>query len=204
MAPLIELSTFSVVSTTDLRFPPEFLQTLPCGLHRAPLDRAAELLPELVSLYDSAPVDDPSEYEIDVKIHMLMPREYPCIPNWHCDNVPRDGGKLRYDLAEPEPSMLVWISGDPQTEFLADGLSVSTPADHGALGSLVSGLDTKLIPPQTWCRFDRLTPHRGRQADRNCWRVFARITPKSIAPARPVISQVRRHAQVYLPSDFHW
>lgn len=209
MTTAITLTTPTPVATTDLQYSADLLQTLPCGLFRAPLYRAAELLPELADLYETAPVEIPQDFEIDVKIHMLMRGQYPCIPNWHCDNVPRIEGRLRYDLAEPDPGMFVWISGPPQTQFLARELELDdAPGTHGDLADMLENrypdAPRMTIGPNTWYRFDRLTPHRGRQVQESCWRIFARLTPKSITPQRPVLSQIRRHAQVYLPSNFHW
>lgn len=43
-------------------------------------------MPDLKPLFDSCPIKDGV---IDVKIHMLMPNQYPCIPNWHYDLVPQ-------------------------------------------------------------------------------------------------------------------
>ena len=49
------------------------------------------------------------------------------------------------------------------------------------------------------------TPHRGTQATENVWRVFVRLTHKSITPVSPVTNYIRRHCQVYLdPTTFSW
>lgn len=205
---MIQLTAPTAVRTTDLQYDATLLQTLPCGLFRAPLDEAQNLLPELRALYNTAPVpfEDWAKWELDIKIHMLMPGQYPCIPNWHCDNVPRIDGKLCYDKADPDVPMYIWISSGPETEFLQRPHECFTPTDHGQLRELIGWMGTPRfrLQPQTWYRFDQLSPHRGHAATENCWRIFARLTPREIAPGRPVISKIRRHAQVYLPSDFHW
>ena len=208
------MRTFKPAEKTNLYFANFLLQGLPCGLHRAKLSEAYELLPELAPLYESAPVSDPEHWEIDLKIHMLMKGQFPCIPNWHCDNVPRDaGGKLIYNfpIDYEEPPMFVWISGVPRTLFLADSYETPFfPSSHGELANAIHALQRKgeikfaELPAQTWCTFDRHTPHAGQAASANGWRIFARLTNRIVLSERPVISKIRRHAQVYLPSDFHW
>lgn len=203
--------------TKNIYFPDnEELSSMPCGLHRGSYCEFRSLFPELVDPLLLAPVKDLKEYEIDLKIHMLMKGQYPCIPNWHCDNVPRDAdGNLKYgEVQEDAPPMLLWLSGKPTTEFLIGPETIDGILDHGVLNDALLWLErkyaeegygmTQRIPEKTWVSMDQRTPHRGTAATENCWRVFIRLTHKSIAPARPVYSTIRRHCQVYLPHDFHW
>lgn len=209
----MKLTTLNKVSHTNLNWPQDTLQSLPCGLHRASLSEAYYLLPELSDLYDSAPIENPDDWEIDIKIHMLMKGQFPCIPNWHCDHVPRNSSNnLRYDKIDDRIApMFVWISNGPQTEFLPEDLNYfGTIENHGYLNSLLTEyekngiMEPTKMKPQTWYQMAQNTPHRGTSSDQYQWRVFARLTHKSILPDRPVISKIRRHAQVYLPHDFHW
>lgn len=205
----MKLSTFSIVKQTSFDIARVNLSVLPCGLFRCPLNQAANVLPELSELYDSAPVTDPENWELDLKIHMLMANQYPCIPNWHCDNVPRENGKLRYDLIPVDaPDMFLWVSDSPLTEFLEYETNIGrTLTDHSEIAKLIGEyqLSTKFIPAQTWVSMKQNTPHRGTLAKGHTWRVFARLTHKSISPARPVDSIIRRHSQVYLDSNtFTW
>lgn len=204
------LATYRKGSYAPFKLPEGVLQRMPCGLHRANLTDAYELMPELAALFATAPVDCPEEWEVDVKIHMLMQGQYPCIPNWHCDNVKRDeSGKLEYGFVDSDsPPMLLWVSNAPVTLFLAETQRQdSTPENHGELHKYIEAqqFQTRELPEQTWCWMPRNAPHRGQQClDKLTWRIFVRLTHKSILPARPVVSEVRRHAQVYLPHDFHW
>ncbi len=204
------LSTFDVIKPSPIDLSKINLSTLHCGLFRCPLDSAAILLPELEELFESVPVDDPKQYEIDVKIHMLMKDQYPCIPNWHCDNVPRDrDGKLDYGSVDLDnPKMLLWVSDEPTTEFLLHNTNIGRVLkDHGEIAPIIANynLETRRIPTQTWISMDQLTPHRGTKALGHTWRIFARVTHKSMAPQRPVDSMIRRHSQVYLDaSTFTW
>lgn len=203
------LTSFHAERSTNLTYSPETLQQLPCGLFRAPLDQAYRLMPEFAELYDSAPVERPDQWELDLKIHMLMKNQYPALPNWHCDNVPRDSsGKLDYDsIDDDNPRMLLWISGGPHTEFLSHSDRFEDFSNHGEMADVIREAKphTVLLPSNTWVSMDQMTPHRAVAAREHTWRVFARLTHRSIAPQRPVLSMMRRHCQVYLdPTTFSW
>lgn len=206
------LSTFKKVGApTCIHYAPELLQTLPCGLHRAPLDKAMELMPAFWELYESCPVprEEWDQWEIDLKIHMLMPLQYPCIPNWHCDNVPRKDGVLDYSKIDQEtPPMYLWISSGPNTEFLKKpGTTKRDIKSHEQLAALIRrcALKTEELPSQQWVAMKQNTPHRGTLSEAHSWRVFVRLTHKSIASDRPVIDHIRRHCQVYLDArTFAW
>ncbi|MGD9725446.1 MAG: hypothetical protein AB7L09_00915 [Nitrospira sp.] len=198
----MQLDTFYPGPKTDLHFPVSLLCTLPCGLISCPLDYAYTALPELKGLYDSAPVDDPKDWIIDVKIHMLQPDTFPCIPDWHTDAVPRGAdGKTQFDNVTPEAPMWLWVSGHPETVFAANKTELDRIDTHGDLADNKDKFDVQMCEAQRWYRFTQLSPHRGRAAEKFCWRIFARITHKSIAPKNPTGSVVRRHAQVYLDSS---
>jgi len=209
-----------VISLTDIKFDEAVLSTDHCGLFRAPLHLAAALMPSMADLIASCPIDAAyrADWELDVKVHMLMRDQYPCIPNWHCDNVPRTDG-TRYDLvgshdgtfdygAGRDIPMFLWVSDEPTTEFLAEELQVpETPGSHADVAFDIQqwAPRTQRIQANAWYSMDQRTPHRGRAAEHGGWRVFARLTHKSIAPSRPVLSVIRRHTQVYLEADhFTW
>jgi hypothetical protein len=179
------------------------------GTHRGSFGCVLTHMPHIADIIKDSPVFDRiDEYEIDIKVHMLMRGQYPCIPNWHCDNVPRlDTGELKYDAidGDAEP-MYLWVSGAPTTEFLSTGVQIPDVESHGELAEFIEfmGLSTFKIPERTWVQMDQRTPHRGTAATKHCWRIFVRLTHKSLTPARPVHSTLRRHSQVYLPQDFHW
>lgn len=138
-----------------------------------------ELIPQLQFTID--------DYLIDVKVHMLMPEEFPCIPNLHRDFVPRDEERnLRPDLITGE-KMYLWISGAPFTEFINKGKV--TP-----------------IEAQKWIEFSQNDWHRGVQSDIHTWRCFIRAIPKKfVHPNTLNVGTIRRHTQVYLDSKkFKW
>lgn len=198
----MELDTFYPGPKTDLTFTDELLCTLPCGLISCPLPVAYATLPELAPLYDSCPVEVPEDWVIDVKIHMLQPETFPCIPDWHCDAVPRGpDGKTQFDKTTPEAPMWLWVSGHPETRYAANKAVVGLIESHADLAANSDKFNVQMCEPQRWYRFTQLSPHQGRAAEKFCWRIFARITHKSIAPKNPTSSVIRRHAQVYLDSS---
>jgi hypothetical protein len=141
-------------------------------------------MPDMGAIISSFP-DAKDDFIWDVKVHMLMPGQYPCIPNWHYDNVPRVNNKQDFDLIKPDLPMWLWVSGEPLTEFRFGGK----------------------IKPQTWHRFTQKDEHRGSVSRDFTWRGFIRATHKDIYLGRPkqVTNPVRRHSQVYLDvNSFSW
>lgn len=138
-----------------------------------------ELLPEL-----ELPVSD---YVIDVKIHMLMPNQYPCIPNWHFDFMPRDSKGDRVPAKASPLKMYIWLSGSPLTLYKNE-----------------SGEFTK--PAQQWHSFTQKDLHRGQMSEEHTWRCFIRVIPKEFVHTTTTnVGQVRRHTQVYCDSrKFKW
>lgn len=151
-----------------------------CGVHQAPIDKVIELMPDLAPIFETFP-DISSNFTWDVKVHMLMPRQYPCIPNWHTDNVPRLHGIQQYNLIKPDLPMYLWLSGPPLTQF-----------KHG------------YVTAQKWVRFTQLDEHRGTASSDFCWRGFIRATHKGIQEPK-TSDWLRKHCQVYLDAEtYQW
>lgn len=152
-----------------------------CGVHQAPIAEVFRLMPDLEHMIIKTFPDDLESFTWDIKVHMLLPRQYPCMPGWHCDNVPREDGIQRFDLIRPELPMYIWISGGPQTQF-----------KHGYL------------EPKKWFRFHQTDEHRGQAASEFVWRAFIRATHKNIQQPKKSDWQ-RRHCQVYLDAaTYQW
>lgn len=151
-----------------------------CGVHQASFEKTIELMPVLMPILDAFP-DNVDKFTFDVKVHMLMPGQYPCIPNWHTDFVPRVNGLQRFDLVTPQYPMYLWVSGGPLTQF-----------KHG------------FVLPNCWHRFTQLDEHRGLPASEFTWRCFIRATHQEIQ--KPKKSDwLRRHTQVYVNADtYQW
>jgi len=173
------------------------LPTLGCGLHRIPITDFLSVKdsseyycfePVIRELLDQIGNPKGEGLVMDLKIHMLMPKQYPCIPNWHCDLVPRDeNGERDFSKVETEKPIYLWVSGAPLTQImLFDGITYS-------------------ITPKKWLEIDQLTIHRGRPSEEHCWRAFIRVAHESIMPPNPPDKVNRRHSQVYLDADsFEW
>lgn len=151
-----------------------------CGIHQAPFSEVLKLMPDLEEILKTFP-DTPTHFTWDVKVHMLMPNQYPCIPNWHTDNVPRINGIQKFDLIDIKYPMYAWISGPPLTQF-----------KHG------------FLTPGKWHRFTQADEHRGTMSGDFCWRGFIRATHLEIL--RPKEGPwIRRHCQVYCDSQsYQW
>lgn len=164
------------------------LSKLPAGLFHCPLSKVKELIPELVPIIQKAPIYPDEKYIVDAKIHMLMPNQWACIPNWHYDNIPRDkNNKQMMSKRDVNKKMFLYVSGEPLTEFIrAGGLPMSVPAS-------------------TWIEFDQWDLHRGTMSKIHTWRLFIRLTPEPLLkPAKPS-DWLRKHSQVYLDtSNFTW
>lgn len=160
-----------------------------CGLFHTPFKEAYSLMPDLKNIFDSAPVIKNESYVVDVKIHMLMPNQWPCIPNWHYDHIPRDEElNQRFDLVEADKVMFMWVSGEPLPEFRNIGNQPFTK-----------------VPERTWFPFTQLDEHRGTMSKIHTWRTFIRLTPQSILRPAPTDKWIRRHVQVYLDiNKFKW
>lgn len=163
------------------------------GVMLCSFDRTKELMPEVAPILDELLDSDmlelnPSQYAVDVKIHMLMPNTYPCIPNWHRDFMPRNSDNKRVPAKPSDLSMFMWLSGPPLTEYMdEDG-------------------NTYQKEPQVWHSFTQRDLHRGVMSEEHTWRCFIRVIPADfIHEITKNVGQIRRHTQVYLDAGkFTW
>jgi hypothetical protein len=155
-----------------------------CGVHQASGDELFEHMPDLKEMIVNTFPERINNFIWDVKVHMLMPNQYPCIPNWHFDNIPRVNNKQDFGLVRPDLPMYLWISDTPLTEFR----------------------DGRVVEPKSWNKFTQEDEHRGTMSGSFCWRGFIRATHKGIMPQVPKNrDNLRRHSQVYLDSsNFSW
>ena len=144
-----------------------------CGVRKAPISTVKELMPDLIPLLETFP-EDPAAFTWDVKVHLLMPMQFPCIPNWHHDCVPTVDGVPQLDLAKPDLPIYLWVSGLPVPEF-----------------------EEGFVRPRVWHKFNQMDRHRGVAATAHCWRGFIRAAHVGIEPPK-AIDHIRRHCQVYL------
>ena len=161
------------------------------GIMLCTFEQTREFMPEAMPMLEELIPHlehDADEYVVDVKVHMLMPGEYPCIPNWHRDFVPRDKDRKKIPSQITGDKMYLWVSGAPYTEFKKDPVRVET-------GEF------------TWTEFTQLDLHRGVKSEIHTWRCFIRVIPKKfIHPGTLNVGTIRRHTQVYIeePDRFRW
>lgn len=150
-----------------------------CGVHQAPIEVLCALMPDLIPVLSTFP-ENQFDFTWDVKVHMLMPRMYPCIPNWHQDFCPRVGGIQRPELAD-DTRMYLWLSGPPLTEFRGG-----------------------FVRPREWVKFTPKDEHRGTPSGDFCWRGFIRAVDRKLLAPR-TSNFLRRHSQVYLDAgEYTW
>jgi hypothetical protein len=154
-----------------------------CGVHQATIQEFAKHMPEVASMVVETFPEYADDFIWDVKVHMLMPGQYPCIPNWHYDNIPRVNNEQDFSLIRPDLPMYLWISGGPLTEFR-----------------------DRELKAQEWFRFTQEDEHRGVECRVFCWRGFIRGTHKGLMPTeKRGHNPLRRHSQVYLDANkFKW
>ncbi len=159
-----------------------------CGVMLCDYNKTIELMPEseevLKPLFDSGLLELPKEdYVIDIKVHMLMPHEFPCIPNWHCDFIPRDSNGKKDESRITGEKMYLWVSGTPRTEF-REKPEVIKPGGF------------------SWAVMDQRSEHRGVMSTEFTWRCFMRVIPrKFIHASTKNVGTLRRHTQVYLDAN---
>ncbi len=162
-----------------------------CGIMLCDYDLTSELMPEVLPIIDELIPYlqyDRGRYLIDVKVHMLMPEQYPCIPNWHTDFVPRNCNLKKQPENITGDKMYLWVSGAPKTEFKNGYKKIKTEN-------------------YTWIEFDQYSVHRGTKSKIHTWRCFIRLIPKEFIHNTTInIGSVRRHSQVYIddPAHFRW
>lgn len=155
---------------------------------------------------------------IDSRVHMLMPRWYPCVPGWHHDDVPRtrSDGQPNYGPGQfRSEHIMALVNGGACPTVFALGSAEFIEPDLGQVvyehfHRQVEGLirDARLreesAPSNRLIRFDDRTWHRGSAAVANGWRFFIRASRYYSPDGTPVprgnprTNEVRRQVQVYM------
>lgn len=165
-----------------------------CGVIQGECSDVLKLMPDLKGLLETFP-DNPEDYIWDVKVHMLFPNQFPCIPNWHRDMIPRDEN-MKEDESKitPEYPMYLWLSGAPLTKFRNE-----------------EGKEFEVVP-QEWFKFTQLDWHCGQPSTEFVWRGLVRACHKKLGISNKNVNNpfgrkevLRRHTQVYLDANnFKW
>lgn len=168
----------------NIMFSQDSIRQMHNGLIKCPLDEVGDWMPEILPVLKTCPLPH-QNYVVDSKVHMLMPGQFPCVPNWHGDAIPRDAdGQLLIDECDDNQRMFLWLSGPPITEFQ----------------------DGRIVEPCQWVEFVQRDIHRGVASDAFQWRLFIRLMPMGLAMRpRSGAASLRRHSQVYLDAaNFTW
>lgn len=147
---------------------------------------------------------------IDSRVHMLMNGWYPCIPGFHCDDVPRERPDGQPNHINPSYHSMhcMMICGDSsRTEFALGEFNLfEVPLGEKVYKvwhpKIKKMIDTNILQSYSAAEnqllyFDNDSWHQGTQATKFGWRFFIRAT---INTARKPTNELRRQTQVYLPN----
>lgn len=163
---------------------------------------------------------------VDTKVHMLMPRFYPAIPNWHTDGVPR-GEELRPEVKKvPNIQAQEWMSTSRfhllvtgfgcLTQFITKPIELDVPdKPDTSLNRMINEQTQNIvenregmfitIPSCTAVEFDWWDIHRGVAARDHEWRFLIRVTETDhMEPQTDLRQIIRTQQQVYVPQDIAW
>ncbi|OAI48263.1 hypothetical protein AYO44_07475 [Planctomycetaceae bacterium SCGC AG-212-F19] len=170
----------------------------------------------LRDVIDRLPLSQRFRYvSIDSRTHMLMPRMYPCIPGWHCDDFFRgDRPQPGLDtIMEEAPSLhhSAVFGNTSFTEYVTEPIDLPAPSEldnpdnrpiYGVYHRLIEerGPAVRALRCGEVVSFGPLVFHRGTPADRHGWRHFIRVTESN--HWQPV-NELRTQAQVYLTEHFY-
>jgi len=156
------------------------------------------------------------QFVVDTRVNMLMRGQYPSIPGWHCDDVPRDKKYAQPDFNlcdEDTQHFLVIISDtkDPAncisgTEFITNAREYNLDKNniYGSLNTEVQkdeSKDTRFVREREIVQFNQAAIHRASPAKTSGWRYFFRL---SYTHRKPV-NEIRNQTQIYVnPDDAGW
>lgn len=135
-------------------------------------------------MIDHVPLSGGYRYVLlDLKVHDLLPGQYPCLPGWHCDGFvdPRQEGR--------EERHHLFVTGQGAlTEFLDREVELELPLKvrgKALLQLFRKQLNRKdwepaPIPSCQWVRFGRRDFHRGPKAKKAERRLLMRITESDV------------------------
>lgn len=163
------------------------------------LDRL-DYLPDLMNLNPDLNI------VIDTRVTMTFPGQYPSIPGWHCDDVPRADKYSQPDFSRTDSDvnhfLLIFSDNDDvsRTEFAIEpfSLKLSDENVYTDLDRQVRNFDqlkTYHVDQGELIKFSQRDVHRATPTKVAGWRYFIRI---SFTHRRPQ-NEIRRQVQVYTP-----
>lgn len=152
---------------------------------------------------------DLDKYVVDSRVHMLMPRWYPCIPGWHHDDAPRSLSNGQPNYINPEyrsKHYIALVGAYVSPTRVAIGkinLPLLTESVYANWNDIVEQqitdgvLKEKLFEDRVIYLMDDQTLHTGQKAQKNGWRFFIRASFDTDRVDK-VTNEIRRQVQVYL------
>lgn len=149
---------------------------------------------------------------VDSRVHMLMPKWYPCIPGFHHDDVPRNKdqyGQPNYLTPEYDSVHLMGlVNGDIcPTQFALGQIYLELPEPHETVyehwhkavdAACNSGRMFRVSTESgAYTQFTNNSFHQGVEAVGNGWRWFIRVS-KNTDRTKNCTNELRRQVQVYL------
>lgn len=148
----------------------------------------------------------------DVKVHRLFPHQFPCIPGWHCDSVPRGGysGQPNFSLVHPGAFHVSLILSDRHdgicgTEFVDQAVRLGIYDPEHVFRAVHAEIErhkpsTCQQPDGRFCFYTQHSIHRGRPATKNGVRMFMRF---SMIEKPYLANSVSRQMQIYQTDEIY-
>jgi hypothetical protein len=147
---------------------------------------------------DLCPLENPI---IDVRVHHLQKGQYPAIPGYHLDWIPRRNKGQNPDLtAIPDATHYMLIVGiDSLTEFVAETVTFDLP-DENPFAYVTDQVKQGAIRRRhalsgSIVKFTSHDWHTATRAEGPEWRLLIRASDV----ARRPVNEIRKFSQVYIP-----
>jgi hypothetical protein len=127
---------------------------------------------------------------VDSRVRLIKKGQIGSAPGYHCDFIPRENGKSRFDLINSKAFHILCnvASSIPnsQTEFLLDEVQIDIPEDnpwwHINNFLNICDLRTKFLPEGVLALYDQQTLHRATPCQNDGWRLFFRVSAVNEEP----------------------
>jgi len=151
-------------------------------------------------------VDLEKDCIVDSRITLCQKGQYPSIPGWHCDFVPRPKGQPDLSLVSDKVRHYMIVLADKEghscTEFLMNAFECEID-ENNVWQSLDD--ECKALQPRGFqikegelLSFSQLDVHRAVPATCGGWRIFMRLTT---GLALEPVNEIRTQVQVYVPMN---
>lgn len=146
---------------------------------------------------------------LDSRVHMLMPKWYPCIPGYHHDDVPRGpNGQPDYDTPSYRSEHLMGlVNGDICPTIFVVGRHTLPKVEEGIIYNKWHDIVSREVRDGKLCtveaqsgrliQFDWQSMHTGQRAKVGGWRWFVRLS-RNTNRQNHMTNELRRQVQVYL------